>query len=164
MAELSGPHRFVAIKCRRPDAGPPNIARKVLLGLDKLLRKLADNGHRYGDAGGGFHRAQFVVSGFRIDVDPAEGGLNSAQVIGIPRADADLNELPDRPVYEHQLLAAVNCGKSPDRLAIGNLNGNEPEISVKGGSFVEIGHTDGEPSQSVKCHVMLLCGDPSVAV
>ncbi|WP_353364899.1 hypothetical protein [Mycobacterium sp.] len=107
---------------------------------------------------------QLVVSDPRIDVDPAEGGFNSAQVISVSRADADLNELPDRSVNEHQLLAAVDRGESPGRFAVGCLNGNEPEISVKGSSFVEIGHTDGEPSQPVKCHVMLLCGDPSVAV
>jgi len=52
--------------------------------LDKLLRKLADNGHGYGDTGGQVHHVQLVVSDPRIDVDPAEGGFNSAQVIGIP--------------------------------------------------------------------------------
>jgi hypothetical protein len=67
-------------------------------------------------------------------------------------------------VNEHQLLAAVNRGESPGTLTIGCLNGDEPEIGVERSGFVDVGHPDGEPRQSVKCHVMLLCSDRSVAV
>jgi hypothetical protein len=156
VAKFSGPHRLLAVQRWRPDAGPPNITGKVLLGLDELLLKLADHRHGYGDTCDRFHRLKLVIIDPRVDVDPAEGCFDSAQVIGIPRADADLNELPDGPLNEFQLLAAINRGESPDRLAVGSLNGDEPEIGVEGGSFVEIGHTDGKPSQPVKCHVMLL--------
>src|SRR5439155_24159803 len=79
-------------------------------------------------------------------IEPREASGNALEVVGIVRADRELDEPPARRAHEDELLAAVGGGEA----AVADRD--EPELLGVSRRGSDVRNTEASGGEAVECH------------
>lgn len=79
----------------------------------------------------------------------AQGRLRPADVVGVVHADAHLDEAAETSGDEAELTASLGAGEPAVLLG-------EPELPVVGAGLLQVGDREGDGTETVQCHGILL--------
>lgn len=116
--------------------------------MDRLFEARLDLEHGP-DPGGRLDGGQRVAGDGDRNVEGAQGRLRPADVVGVVHADAHLDEAAEASGDEAELTASLGAGEPAVLLG-------EPELPVVGAGLLQVGDREGDGTETVQCHGILL--------